>query len=176
MAKVLAFDQSLNFAYAVDRPAGGPPLTSLHRLPFEGEDYGRAFDTAERVINDAIAVHQPDELWREQTIFIRGNNIVTSAQTMMILINLAGLIEKCAYQAERPCFEVGNMVWKKFVVGSGHAKKRDTIDCCRRLGWAPATGHVDNNCADAMGIWAYAKACSDDEFAARLTPLMGADA
>lgn len=169
MPRILAFDQSLNFAYAVDRPSGDKPMAVLHRLPVDGEDLGLAFAKAEQIITDAIAVHQPDEVWLEQPIFVRGDNIVTSAQTMRILLFLAGEIEKCAYKAGLPTFEVGNMVWKKFFVGTGHAKKWQTIDRCIELSW----GKLDNNCADACGIWAYAKAASGEEGFQMLTTPLG---
>lgn len=167
MVRVLAFDQSLNFAYATDRPGGAPPLTSLKRLPFDGENFGRAYSAARQLIKDAIAVHKPDEVWFESPIFVRGDNIVTSAQTMRILLYLAGAIEEVAHDCGVPVFEVNNMTWKKFFVGSGHAKKKDTQDKCEALGW----GRLDNNCADAAAIWAYAKACDDEEFSAHITPL-----
>lgn len=172
MPGILAWDESLNLAYSATNPNGGDaPITALHRLPTDGENFGPALARAEQVVTDAIAVHRPDEVWFESPMLVRGSNITTTAQTIRLLFGLCSIIELAAYKAEIPVFEANNMSWKKFFVGNGHAKKRDTIERCIALGWGKPG--LDNNCADSMGIYAFGRACSDESFSARIMPLFG---
>lgn len=87
-------------------------------------------------------------------------SIPTNAETIQTLIGLCWAAQIVA--AERVLRVAGArpQTVRKHFCGSGHAKKADVQARCRMLGWSFA----DDNQADAMALWSWAKSTHDKSY------------
>jgi Holliday junction resolvasome RuvABC endonuclease subunit len=168
MKRVFAIDQALHTGWATDMPTGGGrPLCGVWDLKGGGADYEAAYVDLEERLLEAIAVHKPDVIVFESPLLVHGDKVITTEDTTRLSFGLASVAGLVAKREGLEPAEANNMTWKKHFVGNGRAKKRETQERCRLMGW----GSLNNNAADACGIWAYAKAVLDPSFNYVTTPM-----
>lgn len=188
MARLLALDVSTRTGWAIDdRLRLGVPESGLFRCPGslggrdEGYDFGRTFHAFEVWLRRFIEERRPDVIAKEEPLRLlhpktrfgaKGKMeaaLVTSQTTIRCLLGLDAVVEKVAFEFKIDCYDANVQKIKKYFVRGG-AEKSEMMARCKLLGWDHGG---DDNRADAMALWAYAKSISDPKFAPMTTPLFG---
>ena len=99
-------------------------------------------------MEDLMRVHNPSIVVFEAPIPRQ-----TNAQTMRILISLAGITEELATRYMAKVYEVEVKKIKKHATGNGNADKEDMIHQAKLMGWHPK----DDNHADALWLLDYSR-------------------
>jgi hypothetical protein len=157
---VLALDLATNTGWAVDRDAGGSPLTGLYRLIGGGRDRGHAFMKFDRWLFD-MARQTKAELIAFEAPIVGG--APTNIDMALLLIGLAAHVEMVAASLDIRAVNAAVSTVRKFFTGSGRPTnpKKATLDRCKQLRWDVGGDH---NRADAAALWTYTKATNDRTF------------
>lgn len=148
------------------------PMTSSFALPSvegtheEGWAYGATGAKLLRIMDDHLKLDRPELIIYETPLPAKAQSNQVNARA---LIGLGFLVETFADLHGIDCEEMNNKTLKKFWAGHGYAEKSEMMAVCQALGW-PVKNHDE---ADAAALFAYGRAQSDPEFAARITPLLG---
>lgn len=83
-------------------------------------------------------------------------------------LGLVWTVAELSHRARIGCVYVASQSWRKYFLGKGRGfttaqAKKLAIDQCRRRGWDP----IDDNVADALGIWEYGVSLVNPNHAAR---------
>lgn len=173
--RIIALDlSSACTGIAYDGPDGARPVSSSYRLPRAGAagDYGLGYAAFRAYLACRVERAKPVLIAFEaplQVIGAHASSRRTNQATVRILFGLAAITEEVAGAFGIACAEVNIATIKKHFAGHGRADKRDIIARCRQLGWEPR----NDNEADAMALWAYAKALREPGWSPRATPLFG---
>lgn len=167
--KVLALDIATQSGIAVDHPDGMRPICTTFRLPDVGgpDDHGPRLEAFEEHLCDLMEMHQPTWLAYEAPLVPHGDNIITRAQTVLLLIKLAGVAELVGsrYGCRRRAVNLKTV--KKHFAGSGNADKDAMRARCGQLRWSVR----NDDESDAAGLWCYVKSITSPMFAPMATPL-----
>ncbi len=170
MNEVLALDVATVTGWAFGSVGTVAPSTSLEASagisdpqPFSGVERigskelsdGQFFAKYESWLQDLIVVNGPDTILYEAPYISTDKHIKTARR----LLGMAAITEKVASQMRIKVFEANNATVRKHFCGKGSAPRKDLkrlvqIECDRR-GWI----YADDNEADALALWDYAKAC-----------------
>ncbi len=93
-----------------------------------------------------LVARQSPTIIVKEAVFIGANR-----KTSMFLASLGMIAEMVAYLANVPIYDVGAVDIKKYVCGSGRAKKPQIVEWARRMGWNPA----NEDEADALALLEY---------------------
>lgn len=168
MKSIVALDIATTTGVAYDAPGGLRPLSSTWRAPpADPDDLGTMGVAFQDWLVEVLSVIKPDMLAIEAPLVPRGNNLVTSARTVQILIGLAFLAETTGKRAGVEVVQENVGKIKKHFTGDGRARKGGMIAAARLMGWEPRNDHE----ADAMALWAFCKATDDPAWAPNGTPL-----
>lgn len=151
---ILALDIATCTGFAFGKP-GQTPRSGSIRLAKTGASNGEIGQGMLTWLVDFITVNKPDMIYYEVPLDPRHMGKSTTFKTARILLGLPFLVETIA-QA-RGIFkmrEAGVQDVRKFFVGQARpANKKEAVKArCRQLGWSA----VDDNAADALGLWAFA--------------------
>lgn len=121
-----------------------------YHLPSTGEEIGPFGSVFRKWLNAMLDLESPDFVYFEAPILPKQ----TTPMTARKLMGLAWEVETACYDREAPrhpipCREVAGATIKKFLTGSGWAKKHDMVAAARRYGFAV----TDDNQADAIAIF-----------------------
>ena len=167
MARIrgMGLDVATVSGIAVESPDPGRPICMTFRVR-EGDD-GSRLEHFEEWLCDQIEAHTPDVVAWEAPLIPHGNALLTRAQTVLLLVQLAGVVALFAtrYGCRRMPLNVARV--KKFWTGHGRAEKADMIARCEQLGWSVRSDHE----ADAAAVWALAKSTVDPAWSPTATPL-----
>ena len=176
--RVLFFDAATSCGVAIDDApvgeSGMRPKSFAFRSPKpvgdkqEGFSFGGTFAFFEAKVGSILSEYQPDLVGLETPTQLFGMRN-TQANTIMLLVNMAGLIEKVCYQRRIPCQQLTPGEIKRWATGHGHAKKPEVQDAIERIFRWEAGG--DHNRADAMAGWGALKSLRDKSFRPHSTPL-----
>lgn len=163
--KVLALDISTSTGVAVDHPDGNRPICTTFSLP--DADDGVRLEKFEEHVCDLIEMHDPAWVAWEAPLIPHGNALLSRAQTVLLLIQLAGVANLVAtrFGCRRKAVNVSTV--KKQFAGHGRADKPAMIARCNLLRWPVRNDHE----ADAAGVWCYVKSITNPMFAPMATPL-----
>ena len=170
MASVLALDVATVTGWAVGPIGAAAPATALeasagitdpqplsgtHRIGIKGTKDGAFFSAYEHWLRDLVAVHAPDYIVYEAPYISTDKHIKTARR----LLGMAAITEMTAHQLGVKVFEANNATVRKHFCGKGNAPrgelKRMVQEECTRRGWV----FTDDNEADALSLFDYAKAC-----------------
>lgn len=169
--RVLAIDCGTTSGAAFDGVDGRPVAQTwrgaAHAL--DPDEFGPRYTAFRQWIEDLINVARPDLIAFEAPLVLHGSRTMTNPNTARVLLGLAAIAEQVADAYGIRCCEVHVSTIKKFWTGTGRAEKSAMVARCRQLGW-----QVQNdNEADAMALFAFAKASVDPKWQALTTPMFG---
>lgn len=163
---LLALDTSRHTGWAVG-PAGSTPLWGVEDLGRQST--GHVIANMRRLLWRLLQTHRPTFVCFESPYFPRpGGRIPMNALTLRRLMGLTATVEGFCAELNIDCREATPLEIAHFFLGTSRpmnreAKKLATMEMCRQFGWA-----VDNdNCADALALWAMAEAKLDPAAATR---------
>jgi Holliday junction resolvasome RuvABC endonuclease subunit len=110
-----------------------------------GSDYSACLVGIDAWLTDILAVIKPARCAFEAPIIIPKR----SAQTMRLLMYIAGVAELCCAKAKVPVYEISVSTARKGFCGSGRADKPMVQQRCRQLGWQ----FRNDDEADALAVW-----------------------
>jgi Holliday junction resolvasome RuvABC endonuclease subunit len=173
--RVLAMDVATVAGWAGDGP-NGKPVGGTIIARSEADDVETAYVEYRDQLHGLITLNRPDMLIFESPMPFAGGskfaNIMATAQTVRKLMGLVAITGELAKRMGLDVAEESVSTVRKHFCGDGRAKKPDVQRRCDLLGWS----YKDNNHADALALWAYAKAMSDPTWAPNSTPLFGRSA
>lgn len=170
--RVLALDLATVTGFALHKPDMQRPFFGAIRMPGKAEEYGRRLDTFERWLRDQFLMHRFTHIvWESQHIMTRRNPKtkqveVVNPESVKLLMQLAGIAEKFAFQVGCLCYDVQLQEWRKHFIGRGAGFKRTpdgkkylpgqdpkelAIRRCRQYGWFTDVADA----AEACGILDY---------------------
>jgi hypothetical protein len=170
---VLALDPATKTGFAFGRPDATPEIGTI--------DFGREHDVRADVFGRAVRWWNvrmqsggadllvieppipPGELWHD-----------SNYQSTVILHGLYAIFVGLAVARKMPVLEAPTRTWRKYFLGQGDMRrdkaKLAAKRLCRALKWGdPAT--LDDNAADAAGMWAWGGAQVAPARALRVEPL-----
>lgn len=157
--KALALDISkTRTGYAVDDTDGRPRAGSFDAA--KGLPNGKAGAAYSRFLCRLIERERPDLIAYETPILpVRDPKTPITMKTVGPLVGLVFLTETIAASYRIDVTDKGASSVRKYFLGEGRPKNRkDAVqERCRILGWA----FRNHDEADAMAIWAWAKAARD---------------
>jgi hypothetical protein len=157
--ELLTLDLATRFGFCVGLPDDPNPKFGHHVLPSTGDDVGTFAVHFEDWLSDFFA-------WRSIGLVVFEMPILPRQTQLMTVRKLTGLaweVEQFCRRRKIKCREGRASSVKKFFAGTGKAQKVDTMDVCRRYGWAVK---VDDE-ADACALWAYSVSIFAPEHAQR---------
>lgn len=166
MIRVLAGDIATTSGFTgPSRSDPAMPKSYTYRCP-DGDD-GMRMEKFEEFVCDRIEEFEPDAMAWEAPLVPHGNALVTRAQTVLLLVKLAGVFELVAarYGCRRMPVNVATV--KRFWAGHGRAEKPAMMARCDQLRWPYANDHEADSCA----VWAYAMSTLNKEWSPMATPL-----
>ena len=171
--RVLALDPATKTGFAYGAPDEAPEIGTI--------DFGRDHDISADVFGRAVS------WWRGRMQTSRADMLVieppippgelwggSNYQSTVVLHGLYAIFVGLAMERKMPVLEASTRTWRKYFLGSGNMK-RDVAKLaakrlCRLLKWGdPAT--LDDNAADAAGIWAWGCAMVAPKIALRVEPM-----
>lgn len=152
---VLALDLATRVGWATDGLAG--PIHGTRQLP-KG-DRAAALYMMGRFLKTKVSESAPDLIVFETPV-MTGPGLIMAEATARLLIGMAGVVEAICHSMRIEYADVPVNTIRKFFTDNGRAKKADVLERCHQIGWSPK----DDNEADALALWAYAKALRDKEF------------
>lgn len=163
----------LGFAHG-DSVTADKPVAGWHQLPATGEDIGRFALAYHDWLRAIVADVRPDMIVFEEPMPDQAGR--TPITTSLKLKGLCWHTEfYCKVKGIR-CAQVHASTWKKAFTGSARASKSQkpypVVTSCRQRGW----DIIDDNAADAAGIWYHACTLVSAEAAVRHDPLFRAAA
>jgi hypothetical protein len=156
--KIVAADIASATGLAVDG-GDGRPRGLTFRVPCGGEDLGRAGLAFSEWLYGVVAIEKPDLLAIEAPVLGNAGGRVFTSEILIGLAFMAAVVAKSrGIRFERAHVQTV----RRHLLGQGRPDnpKRAVLARCRLLGWAPA----NDNEADAMAVWAWAKARHDRTF------------
>lgn len=185
---IKTLDLSTRTGWARDDPnSPGRPVSGVFRCPGSigdstaGYNFGSAFARFEEWLRKDLTDDRPDIVVKEAPLKLLhpkagwGANgkmeakLVTSQNTIRLLLGLDAAVELVCNQLKINVYEVNVQKVKSHFVRGG-AKKEEMVARCRQLGWDCGS---DDNRADAMALWSFAKATLDPAWSPMSTPLFG---
>ena len=172
--QLLALDLATNLGWACGDTKDGEPKSGAFRLPSTGEDYGTFAMAYHAWLIEMLKAHRPAHIVFEAQIPALGATNMTTQQ------KLGGLCWHTEFVASMKGLKVNRVAigtWKSFFCGTSKFSKPKTkaaaaqypvVKACRQRGWHHV---IDDNEADALGIWCYAMGVLDPEHATRFEPL-----
>lgn len=167
--RVLALDVATTTGFAFGDVGLLPPATDLEiaaqggskqphsgsqRMGSKNSDNGMVFQKYREWLEDMITLHNPDVVVFEAPYM--DNRFFNTAQR---LFGMAGVTESVCAEKKVKCFSANIGRTRKYFCGTGNAKtkviKKLVQDACDLRGWT----YVDDNEADALGVWEYTAAC-----------------
>ena len=194
MTRVLALDIAKRTGFAHDGPIPGAPIAGAFQAP---DPLGSKETGLERGITlsgfrwwfiKLLSESKPDLVCMEAPLNVlkvlfaerrkpmrvkadeKDKPFGTNFETMLMLIQLCGIVECETYNLQIELAQTENRKFKKFFTGTAGGGKDPVMARCKQLGWDFGGDH---NVADAMAIWAYAKAKREPQWAPQFTPLFG---
>lgn len=152
MRKLFTLDLATRTGWASappDVPTTGDVRHGVKLFPSTGDDVGAFLDAYDTWINDMLTVEKTGLVVFEAPILSSGKMNVSTSRKLM---GLAGHTELVCRRRGIPCREVNISTVKKELAGTGHADKGLMISAARAEGFDV----VDDNAADACGIWKWA--------------------
>lgn len=179
LVRVLALDTSTHTGYAFDNPEGNGPLSGVQILcgwkPRDvDKSYAKLMDLIERIVAGHAITHvvieRPFNVYAH-TGFGKSKS-AGKAKDPDLANALLGFVAVAGGMAQRLGCDVSTVspstVRKHFIGNGAHPEPKLAVQRrCRALGW-PA---IDDNAADALATWDYAKSVLDPGWASRSTPL-----
>lgn len=160
--KVLALDLATVTGFAVGEPCGEP----VHGVITLEGSFGAKCSRLRYSLWGLIQEHMPDRVIFEQPLHAipKGGG---KGPTMRLLQGLTAVAEMVCHDQCVRVFEVATSTWRKHFLGHGGLPSAEAktycVQLCHDRGWMV----VDNNAADACGIWDYACALVSPEHGAR---------
>lgn len=165
---ILALDTSRFTGWAIG-PPGATPLWGVEDLGRQSLSTGQVIVNMRRLLWRLFQAHRPTLVCFEAPYLPRpGGRVAINALTIRRLMGLAATVEGFCVELGVECREATPVEIAKFFLGKSRPLKREgkklaTMEMCRQYGWA-----VDNdNCADALALWAMAEATIDPAATAR---------
>jgi Holliday junction resolvasome RuvABC endonuclease subunit len=143
----LALDLGRLTGWACGEPDAVPRF-GTHVLPTTGDDIGRYLHAHREWLTGFIQVERPTFVVYEAPILAEE----TTKATVIKLMSLAGVTELICRDLQVRCYDTHLSSVKKFLTGTGRAKKADMEAAARRFGFAVR----NDNEADAIAIWGQA--------------------
>ncbi|SHG87496.1 hypothetical protein [Bradyrhizobium erythrophlei] len=152
---VITFDPATACGCAVGPIGGKPDLRSI-KLDRHGDRPIDVFGQAASLVHGLIAEHDPVLIAVEEPFYKNGES---RYETTVLLHGLYGAITGAARCRNITVWSVAVSTWRAKALGtskfgSRNNAKKAMMTLCAQLGW-PA---VDDNAADAGGIWMWATA------------------
>lgn len=159
-ARLLSLDLATRLGWACGDAFEGEPASGSFLLPSTGDDVGAFLKAYHLWLIARMAEFQPDIVVMEAPLPATGK---TTQTTLLKLWGLCSHTEFVASFKGVTCRQVNVSEWRSAFVGKGHGRiskpktvaQRSTypvIQACRQRGW----NIVDDNEADALGLWVYA--------------------
>jgi len=170
---VLALDPATRTGFAFGRPDGKPEIGSVafgREHDVLADCYGRAVRWWRTCVwsrrAHALVIEPPippGELWGK-----------SNYQSTQRIHGLHAIFIGLASEAKMVVLEAPTQTWRKYFLGDGRMKREQAklaaVRLCRALKWGdPLT--LDDNAADAAGMWAYGCAKLAPTKALRVEPL-----
>lgn len=145
----LCLDLSLSIGWAFGLHEDDAPRCGVWLLP-SSADLGRRYAALGNELADAIALFQPRLVLMEAPL-------VRQDRSARLLLGLAAHVESTCYRWGVECMETHSSTARKAVLGRGTfptgEAKAAVMAWCRAQGWA----FPDDNAADALCLWQYAR-------------------
>lgn len=180
---VIALDLSKHVGWAVDSEFPGIPQSGVWDLPGAIDDYGAAGLELSTQLARLVLIHKPRLIVYERPLDPRNlgdpgdkpvnpvrkprKRFMASFETIRLLIGLPMIVETLAKRHGVECQEAFTASWRSHFCGTMKGGKEPTKARCVQLRWP----FRDDNQADALGIWEFAKATTDPRF----RPMQGRD-
>lgn len=178
---VIALDLSKHTGFAVDSEFPGIPQSGVWDLPGAIDDYGQAGLELSVQLARLVLIHKPRLIVYERPLDPRNlgddgdksvkpggkprKKFMASFETIRVLCGLPMIVETLARRHGVECMEAYVQSWRSHFCGTIKGGKEPTKARCIQLRWP----FINDNAADAMGLWAFAKATTDP----RWRPMQG---
>ena len=168
--RLLSLDLATHLGWAYGDTDHDDPVSGHYRLPSTGEEIGPFGAAYGEWLLKMIAEARPEWCVMEAPMQTTGGK--TPMATMQKLQGLCYHTEVICWHKEIKCRQVPAATWKKTFTGSGKASKSQrpypVLRACHQRGFNRV---VDDNEADAIGIWVHAAGLLAPKQALRFDPL-----
>jgi hypothetical protein len=170
---VFAIDAATKTGFAFGRPQDTPEIGTVnlgreHDIP--ADMFGRAVtwwrERVRRRRPDLLVIEPPippGELWKD-----------SSYAATMRLHGIYAIFVGLAKSAGIPVLPAPTSTWRKYFLGDGRMQREKAklaaVRLCRALNWGDRLT-LDDNAADAAGMWAWACAQVEPKLAQRVEPM-----
>lgn len=176
LVRVLALDTSTSTGWAHDNAAGSAPMSGTLKLcgwkpKDQPASYARLMEFIETTVNlhgiTHVVIERPLSVYAHAGF--KGSKARKDPDLAETLLGLASCAAGIAHWLGCDASVVAPSTVRKHFIGHGSPDDPKTwvMKRCRALGW-PA---IDDNAADALATWDYAKSVLDPGWASRTTPL-----
>lgn len=155
--RILALDLAMKTGWAIDSPGRPEVACGMYQCRDIGEDDGLGFYGLRVWLDSKIEQLQPDFLAYEAPVTFGGDGgstMKTSYAAITWLNGLVAITKSCAAGAGIPYGDVNITAARAGFVGHKTKDKRLVLARCQLLGIKAE----DDNAADAVGVWYWAKA------------------
>lgn len=167
--RLLSLDLATRLGWASGDTEAGDPVSGYYQLPKTGEDIGRFIAAYHNFLVQLIKDQDPELIVFEEPINNAGK---TTLSTLLKLWGLCSHTEFVATWKKIHVRQVNSGTWKKGFVGRGgfgkSAKPYPVLVACHERGWEHI---VDDNEADAVGLWCFSVRFASPGKEARFDPL-----
>ena len=169
---ILGLDIATTTGFAHDLPgdAGIPAVGSLKLPSGTGGAHGAGFYAFAQWLDNIVLAKRPVLVAMEAPMHVAGGHASsrpTQQNTIRVLMGLAAIAEYVCFARRTTLLEINIGTAKKYLAGNGRADKAAMMHACKIRGW-PVT---DDHQADAIALWAYAKASRDPKWSPKSTAL-----
>jgi Holliday junction resolvasome RuvABC endonuclease subunit len=168
MPRILAVDCGMRSGITYEAATDIPKPTFFDLGGNSGFAYGLACSRLRLHLIDCIQATATELVVYEAPLPAKNTNNPIS--TIAVLYGLPAVIEMVCYDLNIECAYVNVQTIKKHIAGHGHADKKEVRKAANLIF---GMNVKDENAADSLALWAYAKALRQPSWSPSTTPLFG---